>query len=93
MDKKLNNISINYIVGENRNQVRMTTLEQLVAPNSRVRVIDLFVDILSINVKLQSEGTLPYNPSTLLKLYLYSYKYSIRSSRKLEHSYKINVEL
>ena len=27
----------------------MTTLEQLVAPNSRVRVIDLFVDILSIN--------------------------------------------
>ena len=45
MDKKLNNISINYIVGENRNQVRMTTLEQLVAP----RVIDLFVDILSIN--------------------------------------------
>ena len=49
MDKKLNNISINYIVGENRNRVRMTTLEQLVAPNSRVRVIDLFVDILSIN--------------------------------------------
>ena len=99
MDKKLNNISINYIVGENRNQVRMTTLEQLVAPNSRVRVIDLFVDILPIDklgvkhVKLQSEGTLPYNPSTLLKLYLYSYKYSIRSSRKLEHSYKINVEL
>ncbi|MDB0697522.1 MULTISPECIES: hypothetical protein [Bacteroides] len=26
-------------------------------------------------------------------MYLYSYKYSIRSSRKLEHSYKINVEL
>lgn len=91
MDKKLNNISINYIVGENRNQVRMTTLEQLVAPNSRVRVIDLFVDILPIDelgfkhVKLQSEGRPPYNPATLLKLYLYGYKHSIRSSRKLEH--------
>ena len=29
----------------------------------------------------------------LLKLYLYGYKHSIRSSRKLEHSCKVNVEL
>ena len=59
MDKKLNNISINYIVGENRNQVRMTTLDQLIAPNSWARIINLFMDILPINelgvkhVKLQ----------------------------------------
>ena len=37
------------------------------------------------HVKLQSEGRPPYNPATLLKLYLYGYKHSIRSSRKLEH--------
>ena len=49
------------------------------------------VDILPIDelgfkhVKLQSEGRPPYNPATLLKLYLYGYKHSIRSSRKLEH--------
>ena len=55
------------------------------------RLIDLFVDILPIDelgfkhVKLQSEGRPPYNPATLLKLYLYGYKHSIRSSRKLEH--------
>ena len=36
------------------------------------RLIDLFVDILPIDelgfkhVKLQSEGTLPYNPSTCI---------------------------
>ena len=54
------------------------------------RLIDLFVDILPIDelgfkhVKLQSEGRPPYNPATLLKLYLYGYKHSIRSSRKLE---------
>ena len=40
------------------------------------RLIDLFVDILPIDelgfkhVKLQSEGRPPYNPATLLKLYL-----------------------
>ena len=76
----------------------MITLEQLVAPDSWARVIDLFVDILPIDelgfkyVKLQSEGRPPYNPATLLKLYLYGYKHSIRSSRKLEHSCKINEE-
>ena len=53
---------MNYIVGENRNQIQMITLEQLVAPDSWARVIDLFVDILLIDelgfkhVKLQSEG-------------------------------------
>ena len=41
------------------------------------RLIDLFVDILPIDelgfkhVKLQSEGRPPYNPATLLKLYLF----------------------
>lgn len=59
MDKKLNNISINYIVGENRNQIQMIPLDQLIAPNSWARIINLFMDILPINelgvkhVKLQ----------------------------------------
>ena len=90
---------MNYIVGENRNQIQMIALEQLVAPDFWARVIDLFVDILPIDelgfkhVKLQSEGRPPYNPAALLKLYSYGYKHSIRSSRKLEHSCKVNVEL
>ena len=46
------------------------------------RLIDLFVDILPID-ELGFKPT--YNPATLLKLYLYGYKHSIRSSRKLEH--------
>ncbi len=40
---------MNYIVGENRNQIQMIALEQLVAPDSWARVIDLFVDILPID--------------------------------------------
>ena len=61
---------------ETENQIQMITLEQLVAPDSWARIIDLFVDILPIDklgvkhVKLQSEGRPPYNPVTLLKLYL-----------------------
>ncbi len=41
----------------------------------------------------EKEGRPPYNPSTLLKFYLYGYKHSIRSSRELAYSCKINVEL
>lgn len=90
---------MNYIVGENRNQIKMIALEQLVAQDSWARVIDLFVDILPVDgfgfkhIKFQSEGRPPYNPATLLKLYLYGYKHSIRSSRKLGHFCKVNVEL
>ena len=63
------------------------------------RVIDLFVDILPLqdlgfkHASLQKEGRPPYEPSLLFKLYLYGYKHSIRSSRKLEHSCKVNLEL
>ena len=45
------------------------------------------------HAELKKEGRPPYDPSTLLKLYLYGYKHSIRSSRKLEQSCKVNVEL
>lgn len=40
---------MNYIVGENRNQIQMIALEQLFTPDSWARVIDLFVDILPID--------------------------------------------
>jgi transposase len=53
------------------------------------RLIDLFVDILPIDelgfkhVKLQSEGRPPYNPATLLKLYLYGYNHFALLFKKL----------
>ena len=40
---------MNYIVGKNSNQIQMIALEQLVAPDSWARIIDLFVDILPID--------------------------------------------
>ena len=42
---------------------------------------------------LKEEGRPPFHPSVLLKLYMYGYKHGIRTSRKLEHACKVNVEL
>lgn len=74
-------------------------LEELVAQDSWARVIDLFVDLLPLremgfkHALLQKEGRPPYDPSLLLKLYLYGYKQAIRSSRKLEYACNVNIEL
>lgn len=79
--------------------MQFLALEEMVAEDSWARVIDIFVDILPLcelgfkHARLQKEGRPPYDPSQLLKLYLYGYKHSIRSSRKLEHSCRVNVEL
>jgi len=92
-------MTMHHILGGNRDQLQIISLDQLVPANSWARVIDLFVDLLPLkelgfkHSDLQKEGRPPYNPSTLLKLYLYGYKHSIRSSRRLEHSSKVNVEL
>ncbi len=88
-----------YISGSDRNQMQFFALDELVANDSWVRVIDLFVDLLPLKdlgfkyTVLQKEGRPPYDPSLFLKLYLYGYKHSVRSSRKLEHSCKVNIEL
>ncbi|WP_019539560.1 IS1182 family transposase [Proteiniphilum acetatigenes] len=90
---------MNHILGEDRNQLQFLSLEQVVPVDSWARVIDFFVDMLSLDepgfkhANPEKEGRPPYNPSTLLKLYLYGYKHSIRSSRKMAYSRKINVEL
>lgn len=91
--------NMDYISGSDRNQMQFFALEEMVAQDSWARVIDLFVDMLPMkelgfkHTELRKEGRPPYDPSVFLKLYLFGYKYSIRSSRKLEHSCKVNIEL
>jgi len=90
---------MDHIIGEDHNQMRFLSLEQMVAADSWARVIDLFVDLLPLqelgfkHAVPVKEGRPPYNPSTLLKFYLYGYKHAIRSTRKLAHCCTINVEL
>ena len=88
-----------HIRGEERNQVHMLCLEQEVDSDSFVRVIDYFVDTIDLesfgfkHVTLKEEGRPPYHPAVLMKLYLYGYRYGIRSSRKLEREAGLNLEV
>jgi transposase len=88
-----------HVQGEERNQLQMFCLEQLVEADSFVRVIDFFVDTIDLesfgfrHVAIKEEGRPPYHPAVLLKLYFYGYRYGIRSSRKLEREARLNLEV
>jgi transposase/ribosomal protein L33 len=88
-----------FVQGTNRNQTSFTTLDQQVAANNAVRIIDGFVEKLDLqklglsNSVHKSEGRPPFAPQLLLKLYLYGYLNKIRSSRKLEQECIRNIEL
>ena len=90
---------MHYQTGINRHQSYFSTLDNQIAADNPVRLIDAFVEKLEL-VKLgftvrvlKSEGRPPYEPAVLLKLYLYGYLNKIRSSRKLEKESQRNIEL
>lgn len=72
-------ILMQYIQGTSRHQTYFSTLEQQVAADNPVRIIDSFVNKLDLQklgfsqAMLKTEGRPPYAPSLLLKLYLYGY--------------------
>jgi transposase len=71
----------------------------MVEPESFVRVIEAFVNHLDLDSfdfthhKLNKEGRPDFHPANMLKKYLYGYHNGIRSSRKLEHPCKVNIEM
>lgn len=76
-----------------------TPLEDMIAPDNPVRVIDAFVDSLDLEalgfraVRAQVRGASSFGPDVLLKIYFYGYQNRIRSSRRLEAECGRNVEL
>ena len=89
-----------YITGLDRTQAVLfpQSLDGIIDADNEVRIIDLFVDSIdltqfSFQLKLATEGRPPYHPKDLLKLYVYGYLNSIRSSRGLEKECKRNVEV
>lgn len=88
-----------FIQGIDRNQLMMCSLEQFVAPQSIARIIDAFTSGLDLEnlgftrPKAASEGRPAYDTRSLLNLYLYGSRKSIRSSRKLRDACSVNVEI
>ena len=74
-------------------------LDDYIAPDNPIRVIDAFVDGLNLRelkfkrVDPMKTGRPGYRPTTLLKLYVYGYLNRIQSSRRLEQETHRNVEL
>jgi transposase len=76
-----------------------TPLEDMIAPDNTVRVVDAFVDSLDLEklgfraVRPQARGASSFAPDTLLKIYFYGYLNRVRSSRRLQAECRRNVEL
>jgi transposase len=90
-----------FIPGSDRTQPLLlpARIDDYVAADAPVRVIDAFVDSLNL-LNLGFERTRPaetgrpgYDPGDMLKLYIYGYLSNLRSSRRLEKACLINLEL
>jgi transposase len=89
-----------FIQGHNRTQINLfpVSLDQSIDPDNEVRIIDLFVDSLSIKdygfrTDFTENGRPAYHPSDLLKLFIYGYMNKVRFSRDLEKECKRNIEV
>jgi len=90
-----------HVSGQSRYQTTLYAecLDEVIAPDSAVRVIDAFVDSLDLaklgfsKVEAEATGRPPYDPGDLLKLYIYGYLNQMRSSRRLERETQRNVEV
>lgn len=92
---------MSHLTGTDRSQLNMfpLSMDEMVAQENPVRVIDLFVnrfDFIKLgfsNAVVSEEGRPAYLPADLMKLYLYGYLDRIRSSGKLERECERNIEL
>ncbi len=89
-----------FIQGEDRTQATLfpERLDDYVAEDSPVRVIDVFIDELDLaglgfKTQPNDTGRPAYHPSTMLKLFVYGYLNRVQSSRRLEREAQRNVEL
>ena len=90
-----------FVSGADRAQGTMfpAQLEDYVAEDNPVRVIDFFVDQLDLGqlgfwrVSPKLTGRPAYHSAVMLKLYIYGYLNRVQSSRRLERECQRNVEV
>ncbi|MCL5794552.1 MAG: IS1182 family transposase [Candidatus Thermoplasmatota archaeon] len=87
-------------IGRKQSLLLPDIIEDYIDKDNPIRMIDAFVDSLDLNkmgfrysVLEEGPGRPSYDPSDLLKLYLWGYYNGIRSSRKLEKECKRNIEV
>ena len=90
-----------FVEGEDRRQGVLLPefLDDYVAEDNPVRVIEVFVDELDLHalgfagVVPETTGRPAYHPATMVKIYVYGYINQIQSSRRLERETARNVEM
>jgi len=90
-----------FIEGQARDQATLFPeyLEDFVADDNSVRVIDTYVESLDLGalgfagVDPKETGRPSYHPGVHLKLFIYGYLNAIQSSRRLEREARRNVEV
>src|SRR6266568_2606435 len=90
-----------HVTGHSRYQSTLfpEVLDEVVAADCPVRVIDAFIDTLELaqlgflRVEAEATGRPPYEPGDLLKLYVYGYLNRVRSSRRLAAEAQRNVQV
>ena len=89
-----------FIQGQSRKQINLfpVSLDRSIDPDNEVRIIDLFVESLSIKdygfrTDFTENGRPAYHPSDLLKLFIYGYLNKVRYSRDLEKECRRNIEV
>jgi transposase len=89
-----------FILGQSRDQINLfpVSLDKSIDPDNEVRIIDLFVESLSIKdygfrTDFTENGRPAYHPTDLLKLFIYGYLNKVRSSRDLEKECRRNIEV
>ena len=87
-------------IGRKQSLLLPDMIDDYIDENSPARLFDSFVDSLDLKemnfkyaVLEQGPGRPSYDPSDLLKLYLWGYYNGIRSSRKLENESHRNMEV
>lgn len=90
-----------HLSGTDRSQLLLLpeAVDDYVGPDNPVRFIEAFVDQLDLTtagfnrVTAKTTGRPGYDPSDLLKLYIYGYVNRVRSSRRLEAETHRNIEV
>jgi transposase len=88
-----------HIIGISRQQLRISSLEDAIAPDNQVRFIDAFVGCIDLSKlgftvqTIKTEGRPSYDTQLFLKIYLYGYLNGIRSCRNLAKESFRNIEM